>query len=149
MSLPQGNAVTSNNFGIQIDGVMVEFLTRVDGLTVEQTAIPCAQNNEDGKRNVAILPGPWQPGTVTVERGMTQSSTFNDWINDSMAGRMDSARKNATIIQMDPEGNPVKRWHLRNAWCSDLRASSSSADDSSVLTETITIQFEEVTVESA
>ncbi|CAM5544220.1 Phage tail protein OS=Streptomyces tendae OX=1932 GN=GUR47_26330 PE=4 SV=1 [Streptomyces tendae] len=78
---------------------------------------------------------------------MSQSSVFTQWINDSMAGRMATARKNATIIVMDYEDNPVKRWNLRNAWCSKVVAGTLKAGDTNALTETITIVFEELVVE--
>ncbi|CAM5615777.1 phage tail protein [Streptomyces] [Streptomyces violaceorubidus] len=93
------------------------------------------------------MPGVAKDGSVQVERGMSQSSVFTQWINDSMAGRMATARKNATIIVMDYEDNPVKRWNLRNAWCSKVVAGTLKAGDTNALTETITIVFEELVVE--
>ncbi|MEH0529620.1 phage tail protein [Streptomyces stelliscabiei] len=42
-------------------------------------------------------------------------AAFNTWINDSINGQMSSARKNASIIMMDYQNNPVKRYNMRNA----------------------------------
>ncbi|WP_217146373.1 phage tail protein [Streptomyces sp. AC627_RSS907] len=148
MALMQGDSLTGNNFGLQIDGVMVEYLAEVSGLTIEQEVIRHVQNNSaTGKLEVAVMPGNKKDGQCTVVRGMTQSASFTQWINDSINGRMASARKNASIILMDAEDTPVKRYNLRNAWCSKIDASSLKAGDTSALTETVTIVFEEVEVE--
>lgn len=147
MSLMQGDSLTSHNFGLQIDGVMVEYLQEVSGLTLEQDIIVSQQNTAQGKIETAILPGVKKNGQCTVVRGMTQSSAFTQWINDSINGQMSTARKNASIIMMDYEDNPVKRYNLRNAWCSKIDASSLKAGEAAVLTETVTIVFEELVIE--
>ncbi|MFJ8543080.1 phage tail protein [Streptomyces sp. NPDC093586] len=148
MALMQGDSLTGNNFGLQIDGVMVEYLAEVNGLTIEQDVIRHVQNNSaTGKLETAVMPGNKKDGQCTVVRGMTQSASFTQWINDSINGRMASARKNASIILMDAEDTPVKRYNMRNAWCSKIDASSLKAGDTSALTETVTIVFEEMEVE--
>ncbi|MFC8131879.1 phage tail protein [Streptomyces sp. NPDC055239] len=147
MSLMQGDSLTSHNFGLQIDGVMVEYLQEVSGLTLEQDIIVSQQNTAQGKIDINILPGVKKNGQCTVVRGMTQSSAFTQWINDSINGQMSTARKNASIIMMDYQDNPVKRYNLRNAWCNKIDASSLKAGEAAVLTETVTIVFEELVIE--
>ncbi len=79
---------------------------------------------------------------------MTQSAAFNQWITESVAGQMSTARKNATIMVMDYMNNPVKRYNMRNAWCSKIDTSTVKAGEAlSVLTETVTITFEELVIE--
>lgn len=147
MALMQGDSLTSHNFGLQIDGVMVEYLSEVSGLTIEQDVIVSPQNTAQGTIDINVLPGVQKNGQCTVVRGMTQSGSFTSWINDSINGRMSTARKNASIIMMDYEDNPVKRYNLRNAWCSKIDASSLKAGEAAVLTETVTIVFEELVIE--
>ncbi|MFJ9345295.1 phage tail protein [Streptomyces sp. NPDC101237] len=147
MSLQPGDALTSHNFGLQIDGVMVEYLAEVSGMTMEQDVITYQQNTPDGKNHVRNLPGVKKNGTCTVVRGMTQSSSFTQWINESINGQMGTARKNASIIMMDFENNPVKRYNLRNAWCSKIDTSTVKAGEAAALTETVTITFEELVIE--
>ncbi|EFL35184.1 phage tail protein [Streptomyces sp. NPDC006372] len=147
MSLQPGDALTSHNFGLQIDGVMVEYLAEVSGLTLEQDVITYQQNSAQGRPEVSLLPGVQKNGQCTVVRGMTQSASFTQWINDSIAGRMATARKNASIIMMDFEDNPVKRYNLRNAWCSKIDTSTVKAGEAAALTETVTIVFEELVIE--
>ncbi|QMU70995.1 phage tail protein [Streptacidiphilus sp. P02-A3a] len=147
MSLQPGDALASHNFGLQIDGVMVEYLQEVNGLTMEQDVIEYQQVSANGKPTVKKMPGVKKAGQVTVVRGMTQSASFSQWINESVAGNMAMARKNASIIMMDYMNNPVKRYNLRNAWCSKVEASTVKAGDASALTESVTIVFEELVIE--
>ncbi|MGW4565696.1 phage tail protein [Streptomyces sp. NPDC004561] len=147
MSLQPGDSLTSHNFGLQIDGVMVEYLAEVSGLSMEQDVITYTQNSQNGQNSVKNLPGTKKNGTCTVVRGMTQSDSFTQWINESIAGQMSTARKNATIIMMDYMSNPVKRYNLRNAWCSKIDASTVKAGEAAALTETVTIVFEELVIE--
>lgn len=147
MSLQPGDALAAQNFGIQIDGVEVEYLQEVSGLTMEQDVIEYQQISADGKPITKKMPGTKKAGECTVTRGMTQSTVFNEWINDSIAGDMAAARKNATIIVMDYQLNPVKRYNMRNAWCSRVESSGPRAGEASAMTEAVTIVFEELVIE--
>lgn len=147
MSLQPGDALASHNFGLQIDGVMVEYLQEVNGLSMEQDVIEYQQVSATGKPVIKKMPGVQKAGTVTVVRGMTHSASFTDWINASTKGDMARARKNATIMVMDYMNNPVKRYNLRQAWCSKVEASSVKAGQAAALTESVTITYEELVIE--
>jgi phage tail-like protein len=147
MSLQPGDALAAHNFGLQIDGVTVEYLQEVGGLSLEQDVIEYQQVAANGRPVTKKMPGTKKAGEASVTRGMTQSKAFTEWINESMAGNMASARKNATIMLMDYQYNPVKRYNMTNAWCSKVESSGVKAGDASALTEQVTITFEDLTIE--
>jgi phage tail-like protein len=147
MTSQPGETLTSHNFGIQIDGVMVEFLHEVSGLSMEQDVIEYQQVSAQGVPVTKKMPGVKKAGQVTVVRGANGSSAFTQWINESIAGQMSTARKNATIMHMDPLNNPVVRYHLRNAWCHKVEPSAVKAGEASALTETVSITYEELVIE--
>ncbi|MFE6856694.1 phage tail protein, partial [Streptomyces sp. NPDC057674] len=120
MSLDTGDALTTHNFGLQIDGVMVETLQEISGLSMEQDVIEFQQVSADGKPIIKKLPGVKKAGECTVTRGATQSAVFTEWITSSIAGDMGSARKDASIIFLDYQLTEVKRYNLRNAWCTKV-----------------------------
>jgi phage tail-like protein len=144
MSLQPGDSLTSHNFGLQIDSVLVEYLQEVSGLSIEQDVIEFQQVSAQGKPVTKKLPGVKKAGTCTVVRGMTQSAAFNQWITESVNGLMSTARKNATIMVMDYTNAPVKRYNMRNAWCSKIDTSSSKAGEAAASIETVTITYEEL-----
>lgn len=57
MSLQPGDALTTHNFGLQIDGIMVEYLQEVSSLSMEQDVIEYQQVSADGKPIIKKLPG--------------------------------------------------------------------------------------------
>ncbi|MER0446803.1 phage tail protein [Streptomyces sp. Edi4] len=147
MSLQPGDALTTHNFGLQIDGIMIEYLQEVSSLSMEQEVIEYQQVSAEGKPVIKKLPGVKKAGECTVTRGATHSSSFSEWIKQSIDGDMGSARKNASIIMMDYQDNPVKRYHLRNAWCTKVEVSAVKAGDAAAMTEQVTITFEELVIE--
>ncbi|MCX5395210.1 phage tail protein [Streptomyces sp. NPDC006482] len=146
MSLDTGDALTTHNFGLQIDGVMVETLQEISGLSMAQDVIEFQQVSADGKPIIKKLPGVKKAGECTVTRGATQSAAFTEWIASSIAGDMGSARKDASIIFLDYQLSEVKRYNLRNAWCTKVELSATKAGDAAALTEQVTITFEELTL---
>lgn len=81
-----------------------------------------------------------------MTRGATQSAAFTEWIASSIAGDMGAARKDASIIFLDYQLSEVKRYNLRNAWCTKVELSATKAGDAAALTEQVTITFEELTL---
>ena len=143
------DSAVAANFGLQIDGVMVEYLAQVTGLERKQDVIEYKQNSQQGRAATGKLPGVPTAGECQITRATTQSAVFSEWIKESFKGNMGSARKNATIIQMDYQSNPIRRFNLRNAWCSEQKFGDLEAGSTSPVTETITITYEEMTVEES
>ena len=57
---------------------------------------------------------------------------------------MSEARKGGAIVVYDYEGNAIKRYKLTNCWPKSLELSTLKAGDTSVLTEKITITYEQL-----
>ncbi|WP_151478014.1 phage tail protein [Streptomyces albicerus] len=146
MTLQPGDALTSHNFALNIDGVFAEFLQEVSNIEIEQDVIEFQQVTMGGLRKVAKTPGVQKAGQITVVRGMTESPAFTEWIGSSVRGDMANARKNATVVMNDHQNNPVKEWNMRNAWCSKMSVSALKVGEAAALTETVTITFEEIDI---
>lgn len=145
MALANGDSATVHNFAIQIDGVQVEYLSAISGLSNSQEVIQHVQNTSQGKPVVRKMPGIAQGGEVTVTRGRTPSTAFSDWITTSLAGDMANARKNVSIIVQDYTGDEIARFNLLEAWCCDTRYSEMTAGQASVYEEMVTITYENLT----
>jgi phage tail-like protein len=147
MALPDLDTSVGHSFGLDIDGVMIKQITEVSGLKMEQDVIELKQNSADGKYMVKKLPGRPTAGEVTVTRGLTGDTSFEQWIKDSRFGKMPNARKGGAIVVFDYEGSPIKRYKLTNAWPKSLEIGTLKAGDTSVLTEQLVITYEEMTIE--
>ncbi|MGW2874331.1 phage tail protein [Kitasatospora sp. NPDC001225] len=88
------------------------------------------------------------PGEVTITRGLDKSGAFTDWIKETLNnGAINTARQNLTIEVKDTTGATLRRIQLLNAWASRWEGPTLSAGESSAATETVTIVFEEISVE--
>jgi len=147
MPLPDFDSSVGHSFGLEFDGVVIKQISEVSGLKLEQDVIELKQNTKDGKYVIKKLPGRPKAGEVTLTRGLTGDKSFQDWVQKSHFGKMPDARKGGAIIVYDFEGTAIKRYKLKNAWPKTLEVGSLKAGDTSVLTEKITVTYEEIEVE--
>ena len=147
MALPELDSSVGYSFGLEFDGITIKSITEVSGLKMEQDVVELKQNGPDGKYVIKKLPGRWKAAEVTLTRGLTGDSGFEQWVKDSQFGKMTQARKGGAIIVFDYEGQAIKRYKLTNAWPKSLEIGSLKAGDTSVLTEKLIITCERLEVE--
>jgi phage tail-like protein len=130
------------SFGFEFDGIAIKQIQEVSGLKVESDVIELKENAKDGKYVNKKLPGRPKAGEVTLTRGLTNDTSFQDWIKLSYFGDLKAARKGGAVIVYDFVGEPLKRYKLLNCWPKSLEIGSLKAGDTSVLTEKLTITHE-------
>ena len=148
MALADLDTSVGHSFGAEYDGVLIKAIQEISGLKFEQDVIELKQNMPDGKYVIKKLPGRRKAGEVTLTRGLTSDNSFEKWVESSHFGKMGDARKNGAIIVFDYEGTELKRYTMTNAWPKTLEIGSMKAGDTSVLTEKLTITYEDLTVEA-
>jgi len=142
MPLPDLDTAVGWSFGLEFDGVTIKQIQEVSGLKMENDVVDMKHNTNDGKYIYKRLPGRPKPGEVTLTRGLTDDTSFDDWIKKSQFGDMAGARKGGAIIVFDHMGTPLKRYSLENAWPKSLELGSLKAGDTTVLTEKLTLTHE-------
>jgi phage tail-like protein len=147
MPLPDMDSSVGHSFGLEFDGIVIKSIQEVSGLKIEQDVIELKENTPEGKYLIKKLPGRRKAGDVSLTRGLTADTSFEKWVHSSQFGKMKDARKGGAIIVFDFEGMSIKRYKLVNAWPSSLEIGSLKAGDTSVLTEKLTITFEDIEVE--
>jgi phage tail-like protein len=147
MALPDLDTSVGHSFGLEVDGITIKQISEVTGLKMEQDVIELKQNMADGKYVVKKLPGRMKAGEVVFTRGLTADNSFEKWVKDSRFGKMGSARKNGVVVVYDYEGSPIKRYKIMRCWPKALEIGTLKAGDTSVLTEKLTVTYEEMEVE--
>ncbi|GAA3655717.1 phage tail-like protein [Lentzea atacamensis] len=147
MALPDLDTSVGHSFGLEVDGITIKQISEVTGLKMEQDVIELKQNMADGKYVIKKLPGRMKAGEVVFTRGLTADNSFEKWVKDSRFGKMGSARKNGVVVVYDYEGQAIKRYKIMRAWPKALEIGTLKAGDTSVLTEKLTVTYEEMEVE--
>ena len=147
MPLPEMDSGVGHSFGLEFDGVQIKSITEISGLKMEMDVIELKENGADGKYVVKKLPGRMKAGEVVFTRGLTADNSFEKWVKDSRFGKMGAARKNGVVVVYDYEGQAIKRYKIMRAWPKSLEIGTLKAGDTSVLTEKLTVTYEEMEVE--
>jgi len=142
MALPELDASVGHSFGLEIDGIVINQIQEVSGLTMEQDVIELKHNTKDGKYINKKLPGRPKAGEVTLTRGLTADTSFDKWIKVAHFGQMGDARKNGAVIVYDYENEAIKRYELTNCWPKKLELSTLKAGDTNIVTEKLTVTYE-------
>jgi phage tail-like protein len=142
MALPDLDSSVGHSFGLEFDGVVIKQISEVSGLKIDQDVVEFKQDTDSGKFIVKKLPGRPKAGEVTLTRGLTHDTSFEDWIRDSQFGKVSDVRKGGAIIVFDYEGTAIKRYKLINARLKTLGRGTRKAGDTNILTEKLILTHE-------
>src|SRR5438105_4409110 len=98
MGLPELDTTVGWSFGFEVDGITIKQIQEVSGLKMEMDVIELKHNTADGKYVNKKLPARSKAGEVTLTRGLSDDTSFQDWIQKAQFGDMANARKGAAII---------------------------------------------------
>ncbi|MBR0423488.1 MAG: phage tail protein [Clostridia bacterium] len=87
------------------------------------------------------LPGLVNYDEITLEKGLYSNPLLYNFFSDYLEGQTFKP-VNAVITVFDNAGSPTASWQVINAWPSSYKSSDLSAEDSSILIETLTLQHE-------
>ena len=84
-----------------------------------------------------------QPPTLIFKRAQTTDLRLSAW-HQSVVDGLPAARKSATLVMYAAGGTPVARYHLESAWPAKIEIGGRRAGASEVLTETVTVTFDDL-----
>jgi phage tail-like protein len=135
-------------FRVKWDGKYVAGVSMITGLNRSTTVV---QNAQGGDSNIsAKAPGPSQYYAITLERGLSQDTAFEDWANlvykyGAAAGSESSAafRKDIVIELYNEAGQVVRAYDVYRCWPSHFSALPNlNAATPGLAIETITLENE-------
>jgi phage tail-like protein len=135
-----GDPVLQSNYNMEIQGVHVGGVTKIDGLAVGlETHV-----FRDGEDNNAIKtrPGQLTQTDLTITRDYSaKETTWKDWRNKVIGGLSD--RRSVTIGWRSPNGKQVGQIDLFNAICIEYTPPAMNSTSSIHKSETIRLHFED------
>jgi len=89
----------------------------------------------------------WSP--VNLTRGVDTDHQLYDWFKDVREkGVCDDTKKEVKIICIDSEGNTLHTWNIVGAVITNYGMAGCDAQTAAILTEQVTIKYEDATLES-
>jgi phage tail-like protein len=133
----QGDFNLSHKFNVEIDGVTVGGVNRVDGLEHEHEVVEY-QDGDD--MTTHFRPGRQKPGRVTIERDWSSTKEFFNWRQTVINGKVE--RKSVSVIFMNDAGEESMRVNLFDCYATKWKGPSLNSKSSGHAAETIEIMFE-------
>ncbi|HEU4420999.1 MAG TPA: phage tail protein [Pilimelia sp.] len=136
------DAIGNYAYQIEIDRVTLAQFKEVSGLQAEIQVIEHRENKPKGIPVIKKLPGARKWGDITLKRGKTDNPAFWKWLKEVQDGKIDSARRNASIVLYDYERGEKARFNIMNCWPSKVSVGNLQAGGSEVTLEECTLVHE-------
>ncbi len=136
-------------FRVKWDGRVIPGVSRVSPL--RRSTTPVVRRVGDDPSTIRISPGAWAFDPITIDRGVTHDTAFEDWANKSFlfgAGHgsemsLKTFRKDVIVELLNEQGQLVKVWKVYRCWVSDYVALSElDANGGAAALERIVLQNE-------
>ena len=148
MALPDFDSSVGHSFGLEFDGIVIKQIQEVSGLKLEQDVIELKENTTDGKYIIKKLPGRPKAGEVTPHPRPDGRHQLPE-VDPERSAREDEGRtEGRRRHRLRLRGRPDQALQARQRAGHPLwRSASLKAGDTSVLTEKLTVTFEQIEVE--
>jgi phage tail-like protein len=132
------DALTVFRFGLEIEGQLRSYFTKVTGLMAEVEAVDDKyMSPNSGAIFTLKMPGRPQYGDLVLTRGVTSNRAFWQWHQDVVEGK--DVRVNCSIVAFNTAGQEVARWNVEYAWPKKVSGPDLDSAGNSVMTEEITL----------
>src|SRR5438876_7599229 len=107
----QGDFNLAHRFSIEIDGVAVGGVHKIEGLDHESEVVEY-HDGEDGTTH--YRPGRQKAGTIRVEKDFSSTKEFYTWRKAVIDGKVD--RKSISVIIHNDAGEEAMRYNFFDCW---------------------------------
>jgi phage tail-like protein len=134
-------------FRVVWDGQVVAGISKVSAL--KHTIEPVSHRDGGDRSTPRLSPGQTKFEPITLERGITHDTAFEEWANKAYSNSGDAAvslkdfRKDMTIELYNLQGAKVRAWQVFRCWVSEFSAVPElDANANAIAFESIVIQNE-------
>jgi phage tail-like protein len=114
-----GQRVTAATFLFEVDGTEIGRFMEISGLEVSVETEDVAEGGQNSF--VHKLPGRMTWPNITLKRGITQTDSLLEWLNDSSGEKFAAngntlTRSSAAITLVGPSGTRLRAWEFDGAF---------------------------------
>ena len=139
MSAQRKDPFQNHRFKIEINGItQASFIEAI--LPESQSEV--IEHREGTQINAQKQPGFTAYTPLVLKWGLTASMELYNWRKLIEQGKINTMRKNVSVILLDEEGQDAARWDFTNAWPSKYKGPDLNAKTNEIAIETLEIVFE-------
>ena len=135
----QNNYVTANRFYVEMESTITASFSECSGLGVQIKREAIHEGGLNDQQRVVL--GQAEFSDITLKRGITDSMTFWQWIEDVLSSKPNQ-RRNINILLFNQAGETMQCWTLIGAVPVGWKAPALQADASTVAIEELTLAYE-------
>ena len=139
MSAQRKDPYQNHRFRVEITGVAQANFCEV---TFPESSSEIIEHREGTYMTAQKQPGFTSFGPLVLKWGLTASMELYNWRKLIEQGKINTMRKNLSVILLDEEGNDAARWDFTNAWPSKYKGPDLNAQTNEIAIETLEIVFE-------
>ncbi|MBC8163775.1 MAG: phage tail protein [Roseiflexaceae bacterium] len=143
--MAEQDPLVSAFFRLDLSGKASGAFRECTGLGSEHEVVEEKSAGPDGKAILKKLPGRMKFTDITLKRGITSSMDMWAWRKTVEDGQVETARINASIVMVKPDGTEAARWNINNAWPSKITGPTANATTGEVGIEELVIVHESYT----
>jgi phage tail-like protein len=129
-------------YGVEFQGQVQGAFRECTGLGSNNEVVDYKASGPKGEYIMKKVPGrmTWNP--ITLKRGITDAMDMWKWRKVVEEGKIDSARKNGSIVMFNQQGQEIARWDFVNAWPSKITGPTANANANEIAIEEMEIVHE-------
>jgi len=135
----QGDFNQGHQFNIEIDGVIVGGIHKIDGIQYEYDVI---EYQDGDSMTTHYRPGRAKPGKLTIEKDWSSTREFFNWRDACIKGKVD--RKSISVIFQNDAGEEASRINFFDCYPNKWTGPELNARSSAHATEKIEIVYERI-----
>jgi phage tail-like protein len=130
---------TNFRLRVEIDGITQSKFTEV---IIPDVTIEVKEYRDGRDITMRKIPGVIRYSNLILKCGITESMELYNWHKDIVDGKINSSRKNVSVVLLDREGNEAARWRFERAWPTKYTAPLINANENEIAIEVLEITHE-------
>jgi phage tail-like protein len=131
-------------FRVEIDGFTTAAFRTAGPL---KASVATIEEREGGSRKAKKELGLVTFDNITLEKGATDNRDMWDWMKKSIDGDTASAKRNMSIVQLNPAGTEIERWNIFGAMPVAFEAGSWDNNADENLVRSLEIAVEDIEID--
>jgi phage tail-like protein len=126
-----GQVPLGTYYSLDIQGAVRGYFTEAYNIGSEHEVIEQKVVSTKGKEEVRKIPGRLKISDIILKRGITNNMDLWTWRQEVVDGKVNSVRRDGSLIMFDKSLKEVARWNFLRAWpnkliCNPVDASATS-----------------------